>query len=418
MATESPSTVILGAGIIGVSTAYYLSQTGNTTPGSIHLVDPANDLFHCASGFAAGFLAADWFAPSVASLGTLSFRLHKELADAHNGRKTWGYSSSTGISYSQDIQDSEAAVGGSGEDWLRDGTSRAHAAGVRDGGASTGPIWLKKSAGASMEVISQHSSTAQIDPLRLCRFLLAECVRRGVKVHQPARALSISQDESGRFNGIRISQHGTETEIPCTRLIISSGAWAPRTFSALFPKATTRIPIAPLAGHSLLVRNPFFKASDAEEKCHAVFATDTLGFSPEYFSRTEGEVYLAGLNSTTILLPETAQDVRASPEAIQKLKDCAATMMGRVNEKEVEILRESLCFRPVTSSGRPIIARVPDNVLGSGLRTKGGSEGGVFIVAGHGAWGISHSLGTGLCVSELVEGRETSASLSALVLPG
>lgn len=90
------------------------------------------------------------------------------------------------------------------------------------------------------------------------------------------------------------------------------------------------------------MRNPFFKDLNQEEICHAVFATDTLGFSPEYFSRTEGEVYLAGLNSTMITLPETAQDVKASPEAIQKLKDCAAAMMGKVDEKEVEILRESL----------------------------------------------------------------------------
>lgn len=73
-----------------------------------------------------------------------------------------------------------------------------------------------------------------------------------------------------------------------------------------------------------------------------MFATDTLGFSPEYFSRAEGEVYLAGLNSTMIPLPETAAEVRPSPEAIQKLKDCAAAMMGKMDEKEIEVLRESL----------------------------------------------------------------------------
>lgn len=76
--------------------------------------------------------------------------------------------------------------------------------------------------------------------------------------------------------------------------------------------------------------------------CHAVFATDTLGFSPEYFSRAGGEVYLAGLNSTMIPLPEVATDVQASPEAIKKLKDCATVMMGTVNGKELEIMREAL----------------------------------------------------------------------------
>ena len=53
------NTVILGSGIIGVSTAYYLSESTNTPPESIHLVDPIAELFHCASGFAGGYLAAD-----------------------------------------------------------------------------------------------------------------------------------------------------------------------------------------------------------------------------------------------------------------------------------------------------------------------------------------------------------------------
>jgi glycine/D-amino acid oxidase-like deaminating enzyme len=59
MSSEPRDTVILGAGIIGLCTAYYLSQSGHTKPESIHLVDSSERLLHCASGFAGGFLAAD-----------------------------------------------------------------------------------------------------------------------------------------------------------------------------------------------------------------------------------------------------------------------------------------------------------------------------------------------------------------------
>jgi hypothetical protein len=59
MSSEPGDTVILGAGIIGLCTAYYLSQSGHTKPESIHLVDSSERLLHCASGFAGGFLAAD-----------------------------------------------------------------------------------------------------------------------------------------------------------------------------------------------------------------------------------------------------------------------------------------------------------------------------------------------------------------------
>lgn len=76
--------------------------------------------------------------------------------------------------------------------------------------------------------------------------------------------------------------------------------------------------------------------------CHAVFATDTLGFSPEYFARTGGEVYLAGLNSTMIPLPDVATDVKVIPEAIKQMKDCATAMMGTIDGKELVVKREAL----------------------------------------------------------------------------
>ncbi|KAJ4305141.1 hypothetical protein N0V90_000672 [Kalmusia sp. IMI 367209] len=381
-----PNTIVIGAGIIGLSTAYFLSQSGNTKPESIHLIDSSAELFQCASGFAG-------FAPSSASLGSLSFKLHKDLADAHDGRGRWGYSQSTGISLSQDT---ESAVGGSGEDWLADGTSRAQATKSDKSVSGKGPVWLKAKEG--LEVISQEGTVAQIDPMRFCQWLLEKCKEKGVQLHHPARAISVSRDADNQLNGIRISNDGTESELSCTRLVIASGAWTPRVFSALFPKSSTRIPISSLAGHSLLVRNHFHTQDQADaEVCHALFATDDIGFSPELFSRIGGELYLAGLNSTMIPLPENASDVKVNPEAIEQMKKCAAEMIGAVDGKQMEVLREAL--------------------LGGGLRTRKDSEGGVFLAAGHGAWGICLAPGTGQVLAELIEGRSTSANISALVLP-
>lgn len=285
-------------------------------------------------------------------------------------------------------------------------------------GNGDGPAWLAMSEGTSLEVISRENSTAQIDPLRFSRFLLDECLSRGVQLHQPARALSVSQDIQGELASIRIcASDGTETDLPCTRLVITAGSWAPKVFSALFPSSKIRIPIAPLAGHSLLLRNPQYKPNDDEKVCHAVFATDTLGFSPELFSRIGGEIYIAGLNSTQIKLPDVATGVVLHEAAIKQLRDCAAVMLGLQSGEDVDVLRASLCFRPVTSSGRPIIARVPDEKLGGGVVTRPAAEGGVFVAAGHGAWGISQAPGTGFCMAELMEGKTPSANIGALFLP-
>lgn len=222
--------------------------------------------------------------------------------------------------------------------------------------------------------------------------------------------------------------------VPCTRLAITSGAWSPRVFSALFPTSTTRLPISALGGYSLLIRNPHFQPTEADNgSCHAVFATDTLGFSPEWFARTGGELYLAGLTTTTIPLPDVATEVKASGESINQLKSCARAMVAVVPDQDFDVLREALvslflrllasttnlgrqCFRPVTSSGRPIVSRIPDGKLG-GIKTRPGPKGGVFIAAGHGAWGISHAPGTGMVLSELIEGRQTSAKIEAMRFP-
>ncbi|KAF2396199.1 FAD dependent oxidoreductase-like protein superfamily [Trichodelitschia bisporula] len=409
------NTVIIGGGIIGFSTAFYLSESPHTDARTIHVVEVSRELFNCASGLAGGFLASDWFSPSVSSLGALSFRLHKELAEQHEGREKWGYSMSTGTSLESEGGDAESAVGGSGEDFLRNGTSRANAAGLHEFKSGEGPAWLTRAADTRLEVISQPGSVAQIDPKRLCQFLLEQCSSRGVQLHQPAQVISVSPDTTGAFASVRIlSADGVETDLPCTRLVIAAGAWTRKVFAGLFPSAEVNLPISALAGHSILVKSPRWSKEHETSGCHAIFATDVNGFSPEIFSRLGEEVYIAGLNSSSIPLPELPTDVEARPEAIEKLKGVAAKMLGLSDdENDIQILREGLCFRPVCSTGRPVIARVPDEQLGD-IKTREGTQGGVFVAAGHGAWGISHSLGTGKLMTELLEGQKLSADIKRL----
>jgi len=411
----STTTIIIGSGIIGLSTAYYLSESPRTQAQSIHLIESSPELFNCASGLAAGFLAADWFAPSVAPLGALSFKLHKELAEKFNGKETWGYSRSTGTSLTQDT---DSAVSGSGEDWLRDGTSRANAARLHTSSEGIRPLWLTKKNGDSLEVISGDDTVAQVDPKRLCEFLLKECLKRGVTLHYPAQVVSVSKDARDELAGVRIAAaHGIESDIPCTRLVITAGAWSSKIFTDLFPSASIKIPISPLAGHSLLVKSPRWSREHEVKGCHAVFATDTLGFSPELFSRIGEEIYIAGLNSTNIPLPKVATDAKIQLAAIEQLKGVAKRMLGILDQDDdLQVLREGLCFRPVTPSGRPIVSKIPDDKLGGGFSTRGGGAGGVFVAAGHGAWGISQSLGTGKTLSELLDGRPTSANIKALTI--
>lgn len=151
------STVILGSGIIGLSTAYYLSDL--VDPDSIHLVDSSPCLFASASGHAGGFLAADWFSPAVAELGKLSFAEHKRLAEQFGGREKWGYLPGSGLNYVP----LEAIGNKRGDDWLRDGTSRAQVANaeVERVDNESIPTWLNHHQG-TIEVIGEVASTAVV----------------------------------------------------------------------------------------------------------------------------------------------------------------------------------------------------------------------------------------------------------------
>ncbi|KAB5562808.1 FAD dependent oxidoreductase [Coniochaeta sp. 2T2.1] len=436
------TTVIIGGGIIGVSTAYYLSehQHGST----IHLVEVSEELFSSASGFAGGFLAKDWFSPATASLGALSFEQHRLLAEKHGGRERWGYAGTTSVSYT-----ARPTTRGGGErkrrgnDWIWNGTSRAdaaaNAAGAGEGdvvvtaadnpAGKAAPKWLRRVAGDEVEVIGDAGTTAQVDPLRLCRFLLAECLARGVQLHHPATVISVSKDVlRGELSSVCIadSDKSTEVDVPCTRVIIAAGAWSGRVFRGLFRHSRLEIPVGSLAGHSLVVRSPRWRGGllqgegEGEEGggCHAVYTTSGgAGYSPEIYGRVGGEIYVAGLNSATIPLPDVAGQAKPREEDIARLKATASELLGpEVGEDDLVVVREGLCFRPVTPRGTPIVGRVRDEDLGIGIKTRGGAEGGVFIAAGHGPWGISMGLGTGMVLAEIVQGREVSADVSRLGL--
>jgi glycine/D-amino acid oxidase-like deaminating enzyme len=154
-----------------------------------------------------------------------------------------------------------------------------------------------------------------------------------------------------------------------------------------------------------VISSPNWTTSHESSGCHAIFSTSSQGYSPELISRIGGEIYIAGLNDADIVLPNLATEAVIEEEAIAELKKTAQRMCG-MPSKGIEVLRKGLCFRPVTPSGEPILSKVDERKLG-GMK----SQDGVFVAAGHGPWGISLSLGTGLVMSEMIRGVKTSCKV-------
>lgn len=260
--------------------------------------------------------------------------------------------------------------------------------------------------------MQNHINTSS-DPLKLCQFLLTTCLARGVQFHHPATALSINRDMRSEISSIRILNTSTniESDIPCTKVLLAAGPWSPRVFSTLFPESPLKLPISSLAGHSLVLKAPDWDDQLKEKECHAVFSSDEDGYSPEIFSRRGGEIYVAGINSSSVPLPRLATESEIQEDCIKRLEKTARRMFGL--DGEIKVIRKGLCFRPVTNRGTPILARIPDDQLG-GMGTRSAGIGGIWFAAGHGPWGISLSLGTGKVMAEMIQGKPTSADTSGL----
>ena len=285
----------------------------------------------------------------------------------------------------------------------------------------------------------------------MCEFLLEQCLAAGVILHHPARATKLLRDEhdpEGRTR-IRVEYHGENSDspesrtrvvdVPCENIVIAAGCWTPQVYATLFPNAS-RIPrVTHLAGYSVTIKSkhwpPVAVPSNPEAirvprdatvsnevssssapafllstPCHAIF-TDAAGFAPEIFSRATGDVWVGGPNPLEETLPPLPTDAQIDATQVERLLAVAHALCG----EDVEVRKQSLCFRPVSATGRPIIARVHEADLGDGIKPAGlDGQGGVFVATGHGPWGISLSLGTGRVVAEMVLGRQTSADVSAL----
>lgn len=266
--------------------------------------------------------------------------------------------------------------------------------------------------------MSYRSKSSYIlsDPKKLCQFLLEKCKAAGVQVHHPATALSVATDVRGELASVCIgyTDSSAETEIPATRLLLSSGAWTPQVFKSLFNTSSISIPVTSLAGHSLVVRRPTAVKDDNNAASSYSLICKLGELERVVFSRENGEIYLAGVNSTTIPLPELATGATPEAASMGVLKKVAQDLIA--SETDLEVVREGLCFRPMTSRRTPIITRIKDEDLGSGVTTRVGEEGGVFVATGHGQWGISLGLGTGKVVAEMMQGRKVSADVGSLGL--
>lgn len=421
--------IIVGAGIIGVCTAYYLTQHPLFDAKLHHItIFEARRPASGASGKAGGLLAL-WAFPR--QIVPLSFDLHQQLAEMYNGEQEWGYRRLNTMS----VQGSLHKRGKSAPSKTKlisgckdlGGSSTSESSGLGSGSSSSsstpqekgkGTRRVKKSDTAQRgpaahslpeglnwirpEIVDGWSSlggtdtTAQVHPYKFTMALLRRVLDTGAAELITGKVVKLTKDaETSKANGVIYEVEDKNEKSTKTlygdQVVLTLGPWTSRILKSC--------PISGLRAHSITIRpsretSPFAMFTEMRTKSGSYV-------SPEIYPRKD-EVYICGEGDTSVPLPETTEEVEVEIDRCNDLAHYAGQISDELEQGKV--LRRQACYLPVTdipSCSGPFIGETNVENL--------------FLASGHSCWGINNAPGTGKLMSEiLLEGKAHSASLAGL----
>ncbi|KAK0646759.1 FAD dependent oxidoreductase [Cercophora newfieldiana] len=415
MTNAQGPTVILGAGIIGLSTAYHLALALRGQNNPILVADPSSGICLGASGQCEGALGEFGFDEQVQPLGKLSYKLYSELAaraKAVSGHafRSVGYSPlivHTVFSHKYDPSNPRLPYPVAGPEEL-----------------SKLPSWLRVQDSWKGGLINDGSTAARVDPPTFCHFLQDECEKLGVEFLTYAEAVRIDQQAGEEVSTLELRIGGSEIrQVACRNLIISAGSWSPALFSRLFPSVDINLRLAPKQHVQTWLRFSAEDATDGKsvetdaEACHQVWLSpldenDDIHIS----SFTNGELYAAGaLERVAGKTPPLPENVQPSPKELDELEE---RVRRYVYLDKRRMLNNGKAFMPAVPQGRPIMDRVPPEIFASRMNSsKEGHSLDVFLSFGHDLDGFTLGLGSGKVMAELLLAEESSIDMSPFKLP-
>ncbi|PGH17265.1 hypothetical protein AJ80_04907 [Polytolypa hystricis UAMH7299] len=400
--------VVIGGGIIGCSTAYFLTRHPSYDA-SRHKVTvlEASQIAGGASGKAGGLLAL-WAYPS--SIVPLSYKLHAELAKEHGGKERWGYREvncgqlvAEGRSMKREQPTTSAAAieakdSGDADVSLKKRSAEAMAV-LKAAGIPEDLDWFDPEGLKSYEEMDSPGTAAQVHPYLFTTAMAQLAEEKGAKTvlgmvtgieHSRESVTSVTYTDK---------QTGSSESIPATDIIIAAGPWTKRIFphapiSALRAHSVVVRPTRPVSAYTLFTNIALPKGTSAKSKRPQVV-------TPEIYARPDGTVYACGEGDTTVTLPKTTEDVEVDQSRCQDIIDAINSVSDELRDGEVTI--RQACYLPTVDAtrGGPLIGH-------AGIK-------GLYLATGHTCWGIQNAPGTGKLMSEFVfEGKATSANIAGL----
>ncbi|KAL6849327.1 hypothetical protein ACO1O0_008866 [Amphichorda felina] len=413
--TEVDIYITIGGGIIGCTTAYYLTRHPKFNPAlhTITLLEAAPSIATGASGKAGGLLAL-WAYPSC--LVPLSYRLHAELAAEHNGAQKWGYRrlkcGSIEATVSSKKLEQLQKPNEEGKAWEKLPKQDDAAKDLLETGSLPGDLdWVDRDVvnGYAEMGAPGKTETSQVHPYHFTTAIGELARNAGVDVRTNAKVTKISASASGVEGVEYLDRETNETkEISnVTDIVVAAGPWTGR----VLPRAK----VEGLRAHSVVY--------DVEVSPYAVFTDISLpaafvpehrakmgqkrkhkgNVDPEIYARPFGEAYACGEPDTTVPLPETADQVEFDEAQCDDIISYISTISPLLGAAPIKA--KQACYLPrhmrFGQESGPLVGKttVP----------------GLCVASGHTCWGIQNGPGTGKLMSEFIfDGKATSANVEKL----
>lgn len=352
---------VVGAGIIGTSVAYHLSELGQQCT-----VIEKCEIACAASGKSGGFLAKDWCDSSaVKHLARPSFEMHREFAASTP--EDLGYRTLESYSISLVSKQSPTASR------QREARSIAPQLSWVDGNATI----LSRG-----NRIGSERTNAQVHPRKLTHaFLDKAAAKCGSRVLY-GRVEDVQRASDGHWELHVRQKSGENTVMQCDVFVLAMGPWsidAKKWFQVL-PA------IMALKAASLVVK--------AEVPAVALFTqyVNARGElrEPEAYPRRD-EVYLCQ-SAVPEDLPDDPSTIGIHEKDDADLHEFARAISTTVSEAmgSSDNVIAQACNLPISPDGIPVIGVIP------------GTDGCGYIATGHSCWGILNSPATGKAIAEMI----------------
>lgn len=222
-----------------------------------------------------------------------------------------------------------------------------------------------------------YRGDAQVRPDVLLKSWRAVLLKLGVRIVEDCEATGFTSTQQSATTLCT-----NQGEFLADAFVVATGAWTPKLNAILGCK----VPIIPGKGYSYTVDRPALCPTYP-----MIWEEHRVAVSPfETGLRIGSTMEFAGYDETL------------NPSRLKLLRD-AATMYLKEPGHDARLQNEWWGWRPMIHDGNPVIDRSP-------------KYGNVWIAAGHGMLGLSMATGTGKLIAELLDGRSPHVDASAYSL--